>query len=680
MIRLLSIIALLSFLLVGCTTNSADVATVPAPSPTDTADVPGSSQPANTPSAPDLGTSAEQEGGSDEPSVEQEVSKTTDTASPGNESGDEAEEGSKLADSTSKDGAGEEVPGSEVADSDVATKASSVEAPIVAAEPSRERLLLLPPTGPIVIELLLTQGSESLVESWHENTAKVVELIDADDDGKTTWDELIEDQTLLRLAFGNLNLEGDQAKTIIRSYDANSNDVVEPEEFTRFLGRNQRNVGELVVEAEAFDPFKRVAQSGIRKWLDKNGDGILSNEDKQNAGERLMMRDADEDRRLFAVDFAGATAAAGMANPNQAMMQYQRRRGPEPVRIIHDDLDWGQLRVDMEEIYAYGNPLTEEDFGESGHIFSNLDSDGDDELSTLELAGLMDIAAHITIAADRQSNRVAQDALPELQPESSAEDSVENPNETEEEYSLAAMYQPAATSRLNIGYRALLLEVTSVASRSSNYGDFDKAFAAMDRDKNQYLNMQELQTSGLGQVANFEEVDRDDDSKVSKEELGRLFEFIDSYEKSGLVVSVRPNDDPVFAVLDVNRTGQLEAREILTAGQRLDDLDKNRDGRLSSTELPATLTVSLSGRQPYQQNRLNLQGAVNANNTNRPKESSKAPAWFTQMDRNQDGEVDATEFLGDASKFQAFDKDSDGFFEVEEIEAVEAQPNENDAE
>ena len=50
----------------------------------------------------------------------------------------------------------------------------------------------------------------------------------------------------------------------------------------------------------------------------------------------------------------------------------------------------------------------------------------------------------------------------------------------------------------------------------------------------------------------------------------------------------------------------------------------------------------------------------------------KGPLWFRKMDRNGDGDVSRSEFLGTKAEFDAIDADKDGLISLAEAEAYDA--------
>ncbi len=592
--------------------------------------------------------------------------------------------------------------------------------------PSRRRILFMPPTGPVVVDLMLTTGEHSFDDGLEHHAIQLIKHADGNSDGKTTWSELLEDDLLVNLAINEQqnNGEMEQRETILKSYDRNGNRIVEPTEILRLFDRNTKGYLGLGIQAEPLDASKSVLESGVRKWLDQNGDGILSTEDKQNAPARLRDRDADQDDRLYAVDFREAPAAMGMMP-----MNYQpRRRGPSPLRAIHDDLgvdEWRSVQTDLEEIYAFGSEIAPDDFAERRDLFTSLDDNEDEVLQLDEMVKLNELDADFVLYGDTESAILtlsAESLEAALQKSANAKaaalaaiaakeaadakatelaaneaDATEEEEEEEEEEDLAEeseskaaeepeeqvaestepsadYYAAAETLQENRSLVTTLHGTTlrfEVAQTSNPVfaGDAATAFKSLDRDKNQYLDQNEaIALRGLLPIE-FGNADTDDDMKLDMNEVQAIYDIYQSYRSTGLRLNVGSADDPIFLALDTNKSGGLEAREIQTAGEKLSEIDANRDGHLGVSELPSIITISMTSR--YQPN--NGQLAVTPNQYNSPTSRQKkldVPNWFTQMDHNRDGEISRLEFIGSEASFEKLDANSDGFVAPAEVAKV----------
>ncbi len=130
-------------------------------------------------------------------------------------------------------------------------------------------------------------------------------------------------------------------------------------------------------------------------------------------------------------------------------------------------------------------------------------------------------------------------------------------------------------------------------------------------------------------------------------------------------LSVRPQRRGWFELLDANGDGQLSVRELRQAREHLPASQEAEAGFLTRPDpaakvLSVTLAPGTGHRPPVRLVRV-------------AAPLPAAPVWFSPADRNLDGDLDPTEFLGTADEFRQYDLDRDGLISAAEAGAVDAR-------
>ena len=213
-----------------------------------------------------------------------------------------------------------------------------------------------------------------------------------------------------------------------------------------------------------------------------------------------------------------------------------------------------------------------------------------------------------------------------------------------------SMQVPGAEVEFFVNDDASLLNTTQVVSNQ---------FSMLDADNNDYIDKDEYSGQFLGFNISFEAADGDGNGMIYEDEVLAFVEIRQSVMRSQIRARAADQEDALFTFLDTNGDGRLTAREVYGAPDALRSLDRNKDERVQSHEIPGTIAVGFV-RGNSRNNNLFVMPA-------RPVEDREAPSWFRGMDTNGDGDISPREFLGSRQKFQELDSDEDGFIGLDEI-------------
>jgi Ca2+-binding EF-hand superfamily protein len=200
--------------------------------------------------------------------------------------------------------------------------------------------------------------------------------------------------------------------------------------------------------------------------------------------------------------------------------------------------------------------------------------------------------------------------------------------------------------------------VASQSERRRAFAVNEQTFAALDRNKDGYLDSAEVFLPPFEYVAWLRIADRDGDEKVSRQEFLDFLKLQASLVENVTILRIVDEGQSFFRLLDADGDGRLSPREMRQAEQRLEPVLGKADS-VQVKQLPRQVRIQLI------QGRLNENGAT--------ERVADGPVWFQKMDRNRDGDVSHAEWLGSEARFAELDKDGDGLLSAAEARAGDAR-------
>jgi hypothetical protein len=535
---------------------------------------------------------------------------------------------------------------------------------------STERILLLAPTNPLIIELQLSIDGQPHTAALENLIADVLKLADTDGDGRVLWKELCASPRVKYGQYGSLAIDDDNdEKQVIERYDIARDGIVDRTELPRFLTRNAGSSRPFSIRGTL--DHRDQNRRGAPTWrvIDADEDGIITATERAVSPARLASRDNDDDEILLVSDLNPRLQAA-----DPEMMADRRRRGPDAARLLGPHADWSNVLRVLEQTYGGDRVLRPDSFPLTPELFTQLDKNNDGRIKRDEIVLLNTLPAHVIIAV---AFGKAQEAEVVTEEPVVADDESEKPEANQRrnqptlklvhiDMALATSYQPAIElpGRLTLALGDALL--TFYANDTVASDDFSvrakQALDMYDQNKDGYLEKSEVPESLQGQFARFEAVDPDGDGKAYPYEIEAFLAQQQAGLRAQIHARATDREDVLFAALDADHDERLDSRELEGAPARLAAQDKNADGELTSDELPEVLLIGLARGSLENADATFAPPPVIARGPN-----TKAPRWFTAMDANQDGAISRREFLGSLENFRDLDKDANGLLDVEEV-------------
>jgi Ca2+-binding EF-hand superfamily protein len=226
------------------------------------------------------------------------------------------------------------------------------------------------------------------------------------------------------------------------------------------------------------------------------------------------------------------------------------------------------------------------------------------------------------------------------------------------------LQMPGVTFDLAVG------RATGTASDARNF--FRTRLRQLDANKDRALDEREfagligdLQSNGLGTVP-FKLVDTNRDGQVSDGELQALIDQDSAAQQTRIELVISHDSESLFEILAGRGDRRLTLRKLMEGHSRLEARDRDQDGVVRMSEIAGKYRLTAEPGKPtmFRSGNRMMRGSPPASVSAGPPLSG--PLWFQKMDRNQDGDVSAREFLGSGDLFLRLDRDGDGLLSAEE--------------
>ena len=523
-----------------------------------------------------------------------------------------------------------------------ATERSPIDEPKTFAT---ERLLLLTPLGPLVVDLAMSIDGRPFDAQMQQVIDEIMQLSDIDGDGRTTWEELTTNRLFRYGQYGTMSLDNEESRRqLIRQYDVDRDETLDRDEVPRMLAMNNASSGAFRLDSTPPADFE---QSSLADLLDEDRNRALTADEIERAALRVIARDTDDDHVVRTGDLA---PARGMVAPMMAARTYSSRRSSA---WLNSYTSWNTIYYMLGEQYGLG-PQPDKNVPLLTDLYQRLDLDEDGDFSNEELEELTTITPHLIVRA--RFGKPDDAATRALEVEHIAE--VLAPH-------VEVSVDTTTSVLLRLGAVPFRLSLAPGPDRANFQKQAESIFPQLDLDANGYLTQEEVATIGVTQL---EAVDADANEQVSREELAGYYRQQQAFALAQVRAQAGGQGDPLFAAIDPDLDGRLTEREISSLAEALQALDSDGDNRITPREIPTSLMLQLSRGSAAMPA---AQQTTYAENYASPQREN-VPRWFSAMDANNDGEISGREFLGNADQFQQLDTDQDGFIGWPEIEPESA--------
>ena len=531
-------------------------------------------------------------------------------------------------------------------------------------------VVVFTPARPVRVRVHLQSEGKKLSEVWQLKLRTMFDYFDRDKNGflnEVEVQNIFSDTGLTMMLQNGFYQPTPQDRPSLDRLDLNGDRKVSFDEFMAYYKQASKQLFRPMPTTPE-NPASAAVTQALFKLMDKNEDGVLTKEEVLAVEKILPLLDADEDECLSLNELV-----PNMPN-QQRQFQVQSlvdrpQRPTSPASQIVNTFTTGRIPGTLVQqlIQKYDKDgdfeLTREECGFDEQTFTRLDTDGNGKLDGGELdvwrTGQPDLEVLLGFAAK------PSDGLAKLLTD-------------EKEVSIRGFtWHRVDQGRLIIRTGRHPIEFMAGSAVSgppqAMKAQFEYLFAQAAGKKGY---VEEKDISGQNAVQfqflriQFDAADADGDGKLTRKEFDAYFDMLEGFRSVSLGVTPAVQTPTLFQLLDENKDGRLSVRELRSAWDRLIALESPGSTVVTKAVIQPTVSVRLTqvfDRFTANQFAIQLDGRID----NRVKVPQEGPLWFRRMDRNGDGDVSRSEFLGTKEEFDAIDTDRDGLISLAEAEAYE---------
>ena len=504
---------------------------------------------------------------------------------------------------------------------------------------TRDAVLLLD-DGPLHVRMHVTLHGTRLQDTRDAYVERMFKLLDTDGNGKVSREEARKSPLFS-------SARPTSANKFLQSLDG-AKDL----ERREIIQTVERIGGETVAYRQDMNSAK--GDSEFFKKLDKDGSGSLDPTEMAAAADLIGKLDTDEDQCISFEEINPPPPPPDPLSPAAMMADTTPEKSGTSVADLLRDVREPLLARRLIKKYDRNRDLAlnEKELGWTGERFKSLDTNNDQKLNEEELQKIgtttpdVELAIELAPADDRQ-----------LMVQVLSVRGTRIDNGTRRDFARIAF----ATSVLSISCR----QIDSVKKALDSAME---QFNSLDTDGNGYIDAAEAKERLRFQRGLFESIDLDGDGKVFGEELERYVAVRGEPAATSCRVNLYDTGNGFFQQLDRNADGRISQRELKLTEQSLKSLQKSPGVPVKQTDPQRNFHLEFV-RGSFQ-----LFGGIEQLAATNPAFQQLAPGgpmWFQRMDRNNDGDLSWSEFLGPRAVFEQLDKDNDGFIDMKEASQVE---------